>query len=184
MFLIVLGLLLWTWPHLMKEYTPGLRGRLSEQQAKPMVAVSAVLAIVLMVLGYRSADFVPLYTPVFEARHATYLLLVLAVVSFGMAKSKSHLRGWVRHPMFLGTIFWGLGHLLVRGDLASVVLFGGMILWAVAGWIVTNRRNPGHQRWTGGSVAGDLRLLAISVVVFVVIVVIHGWLGPKPFPMF
>lgn len=184
MALIILGLILWTWPHLMKEYSPALRARMGEKKAKPLVALSVLLAIVLMVIGYKTAEFVPLYTPVYEARHATYLLLVLAVAAMGLGHSKSHLRGKIRHPMFTGVILWGVGHLLVRGDLASVVLFGGMILWALAGWIVTNRNNPGYTPWRGGSLAGDLRLLLITIVAFVVIVLIHGWVGPQPLPIF
>ncbi|WP_196222718.1 NnrU family protein [Pseudooceanicola algae] len=181
MALIVLGLVLWTWPHLMSEYTPGLRAGLSEKKARPLVAIIALLAIVLMVIGYRGADYIPVYDPPAGARHATYLLMVLAVAAMGLGHSKSRLKRWIRHPMFTGAILWGTAHLLVRGDLASVLLFGGMILWAVAGWVVTNARHPEYSPPTGGSMAGDLRLAVITLVLFVVIVLIHGWLGPQPF---
>lgn len=38
-----------------------------------------------------------------------------------------------RHPFLWGVALWALGHLLVNGDLASVVLFGGMLALALFG---------------------------------------------------
>ncbi|MGR3453870.1 NnrU family protein [Pseudooceanicola sp.] len=182
MLLIALGLILWTWPHMMKEYTPGLRARIGDKAARPLVAVVALVAIVLMVLGYRSAEGGFVYAPPVWGQHLNNLLMVFAVAMFGVGHSKSRLRRHIRHPMFTGTILWGVSHLLVRGDSASVLLFGGLIVWAVAGWIVTNMRRP-WTRYEGGSLAGDLRLAVITVVLYAVIVLIHAWLGPNPLPM-
>ncbi|MBR9763613.1 MAG: hypothetical protein GYB53_08840 [Rhodobacteraceae bacterium] len=183
MALILLGLILWTWPHLMKEYTPGLRAGLSDGTAKGLVAVSAVVAIVLMVLGYRSADTIVVYAPPAWGLHLNNLLMLFAVGLFGGSHSSGHLKQYVRHPMFAGTILWGVSHLLVRGDAASILLWGGMILWAVASWIVTNRRNPGYVRPTSGTVKGDVILVVATVVAYIVIVLIHALIGPNPLPM-
>ncbi|QOL82966.1 NnrU family protein [Pseudooceanicola spongiae] len=183
MALILIGLILWTWPHMMKEYTPGLRAQQSEKLARPLVAVIALVAIVLMVIGYRSADVSPVYAPPVWGQHLNNLLMVFSVLMLGTSHSKSRLRGMLRHPMFLAVILWGVAHLLVRGDVAALLLWGGMIVWAVAGWIVTNARHPDYIPYSGGKLAGDIRLAVITVVVFVVIVLIHGWVGPSPLPM-
>ena len=64
---------------------------------------------------------------------------------------------------------------------SSLVLFGGMGLWAVISILLINRAEP---RWTPphrGTAAGDLRLVLIAAVAFVVIVGLHMWLGPSPF---
>ncbi|WP_158585601.1 NnrU family protein [Pseudooceanicola sediminis] len=183
MALILIGLILWTWPHLSKEYTPGLRAGLPENAARPLVAVVALIAVVLMVIGYRTADGAQVYFPPAWGQHLNNLLMVIAVLMLGTAHSKSRLRGRLRHPMFLAVILWGIAHLLVRGDSASLLLWGGMIVWAVAGWLVTNARHPDYIPYAGGTLAGDIRLALITVVVFAVIVLIHGWLGPNPLPM-
>ena len=183
MALILLGLVLWTWPHLMKEYTPGLRGGLSEGTAKAIVALTALLAIVLMVLGYRSADYIHVYAPPAWGQHLNNLLMLFSVALFGGAHSSGRIKQVVRHPVFAGTIVWAVAHLLVRGDAASVLLWGGMIVWAVAGWVVTNRRHPGYVRPTDGTLKGDLILVGITLVVYTVIVLIHSLVGPNPLPM-
>lgn len=38
-----------------------------------------------------------------------------------------------RHPFLWGVAIWALGHLLVNGDRASIVLFGAMLLLAIFG---------------------------------------------------
>jgi uncharacterized membrane protein len=41
------------------------------------------------------------------------------------------LRGKLRHPQLLAVKTWAVAHLLVNGDLASIMLFGGLLAWAV-----------------------------------------------------
>ena len=77
---------------------------------------------------------------------------------------------------------WAVAHLLVNGDRASLVLFGWMGLWAVAEMALINAREPAWVRPAPGTVAGDVRLVVITLVVFAVIVAVHTWLGYPPFP--
>jgi len=70
--------------------------------------------------------------------------------------------------------------LLVNGDLASVLLFGGMLIWAVLSVILINR----SQEWVRpepGDPKKDKLLVIITVVSFIVITVIHALLGVSPF---
>lgn len=184
MFLILLGLLLWTWPHNMKSLTPGLRAQLGDKTAPMVTAIASVLAIVLMVLGYRGADDAAfVYAPPAWGQHANNLLALIAVFLLALGHSKSRLRGKLRHPMLSAVILWAIAHLLVRGDAASLLLWGGLIAWALLSMMLINRRVPHASPYTGGSLAGDIRLVVISLVVFAVVVLLHGWLGPNPLPM-
>ncbi|MCM2403884.1 NnrU family protein [Rhizobium sp. S153] len=45
-----------------------------------------------------------------------------------------------RHPVQWGFTLWSLGHLVVNGDLRSLVLFGGLGLFSVAGLFILDRR--------------------------------------------
>ena len=49
------GVLLWSLAHLMKRVAPVLRSRLGSA-GRPLVAASIVLSVVLMILGYQSAE--------------------------------------------------------------------------------------------------------------------------------
>jgi uncharacterized membrane protein len=186
MTLLILGLALWVAVHMFKRLAPGARDALTERigagASKGVVAVALVVALVLIVIGFRAAPFVPLYSPPVWGVHVNNLAMLAAVALFGMGQSRGRARSWLRHPMLTGVVVWALAHLLVNGDLASVLLFGTMGAWAVAHMGLINLREPAWERPEPGPVSGDVRLAVITVVVYVVIALIHGWLGYWPFP--
>lgn len=178
---LVIGVLLWAYSHLMKRVTPGFRARLGDGPGKGLAAVLSLLAIWAMVQGYRSAEFIPLWEPPDVLRHVNNLLMVVAVVLVNLGYSRGVMRSWLRHPMLTAVKTWALAHLLVNGDLASVVLFGGLLAWAVVDVILINRMEPGWQRPAKGPVVNDVIYLAASAVLLGAIAWVHGWLG---YPVF
>ena len=88
----------------------------------------------------------------------------------------------LRHPQLVGFKIWALAHLLVNGDLASIILFGGLLAWAVGEVILINKAEP---EWTAPERAGmatRVRLAVITLVLYAVISAVHIWLGVWPFP--
>ncbi len=47
---------------------------------------------------------------------------------------------FIRHPVMVGFLLWGLGHLIINGDLVLIVLFGSMTLFAAFGMRIVDRR--------------------------------------------
>ena len=125
MLLLILGILLWVVPHLFKRLAPDMRAGMGDKGKGP-VALAIVLGIVLMVIGYRGAEFVPVYTPLPGMGHLNNTLMLVSVFLFGVGGTKGTLYTRMRHPMLWGTVIWAVAHLLVNGDSASVVLFGDM----------------------------------------------------------
>ena len=179
---LVLGVLLWSFVHLMKRLTPGLRASLGNG-GKAVVAIGSFAAIALMVIGYRSAATTELWSLGKPSVWIADLLMIAAVVLAGAANSKSRLRAAIRHPMLTGAAVWSVAHLLVRGDLASLVLFGGLGLWSVASMRLINSDEPEWKPYSEGTAAGDIKLAVISAVVLAVLVALHIWLGPNPLPV-
>ncbi|SLN61138.1 NnrU protein [Aquimixticola soesokkakensis] len=183
MFLLAIGLILWVFPHLSKMLAPKFRARMDEKRGRMAIALVTVVSLILIIAGYRIAPVIVVWSPPAFLQHLNNLLMVFAVLLFVAAHSKSRLRTKIRHPMLLGTAIWGFAHLLVNGDLASVILFGFMLVWALVTMQVTNARR-GHQTpFAGGTLKGDIRLGLITLVTFVVIVLIHTALGYPPVPM-
>lgn len=180
--LLVLGVLLWSGAHFFKRLAPDARASMGDK-GKGAVAGAIFVSIVLMVIGYRGNEADVLYVLPEFTRHINNLLMLIAVALYGLGNSKSRLRAKMRHPMLWGTVVWAVAHLLVNGDAASVVLFGGLLVWAVIEMRLINRAAHSYTPYEGGSVAGDVRLVLISLVVFAVIAGIHMWVGPSPFPM-
>jgi uncharacterized membrane protein len=114
--------------------------------------------------------------------HINNLLMLIAVGVFATAHTKGQLRGWTRHPMLLGVVVWGAAHLLVNGDLASILLFGSMVLWALISIVAINRAQPEWEKPERGDPSRDKILFGITIVAFALIAGIHNWLGVWPFP--
>jgi uncharacterized membrane protein len=177
--LLILGVILWIAAHYFKRLMPAARARLGDP-GKGLAALGIALGLIAMILGYSWADFSPVWTPPSFATHINNLLMVIAVFVFGMSATTGRLRGWLRHPQLLAVKIWAVAHLLVNGDLASIVLFGGLLAWAVGSVILINRAEV-WDRPEPGPAKNDIKLGVITIVVFVVITAIHTWLGVSPF---
>ena len=180
MTLLILCLLLWYQAHFFKRLAPARHAALGDR-SKKIVAVLIVISVVVMIFGYRMADFIPIWTPLAFLTGINNLLMLAAFFLIGMSATKGRLKGWMRHPMLLAVKVWALAHLMVNGDLASIVLFGGMLAWAVVSVILINRAEPEYVRPEPGPASKDILLVVISIVTFVIATVIHLALGVNPF---
>jgi len=178
---LIFGVLLWSAAHWFKRAAPGPRARLGDK-GKGLIALLIVVSIVMMVLGYRAADTVALWYLGGWAIHANNLLMLIAMVLFGVGHSKSRLRAMMRHPMLNGLVVWSVAHLMVNGDLASLVLWGGLSGWAILSMMVINAADPSPVPYDKGTLKGDIRLAVLSIVFFGAVVAFHGWIGPWPLP--
>jgi len=177
---LILGLVLWTAGHFFKRLAPDMRAGMGN--AGKGVAAAIILAgLVLMIIGYRGAEFINLWYPPTWTVHLNNLLMLIAVFVYGMSATRGRLRGKMRHPQLVAVKIWAVAHLLVNGDLASVILFGGMLVWAVVQVIVINRTEE-WVRPEPGKASKDILLVVITLVLFGVMTGIHSWLGVWPFP--
>lgn len=186
MTLLILGLVLWSAAHVLKRAAPGSRARIAEAlgagPSRALFALLIVAGLLGMIFGYRAAPFVPVYTPPGWGVHVNNLAMIAAVALFGMGSSKGRARSWLRNPMLTGVLVWALAHLLVNGDLAALILFGGLALWSVANIALINARAGPWTPPVPGPVSGDIRLLLIALALYAVIAGVHAWLGVWPFP--
>jgi uncharacterized membrane protein len=177
---LILGLLLWIAAHLFKRVAPDLRARMGNA-GKGVVALGVLAGLVLMVVGYRQAEFVNIWFPPAWTVHLNNLMMLGAVFLYGMSATKGRLRGAMRHPQLTAVKVWAVAHLLVNGDLASLILFGGLLGWAVLEVVMINRAET-WVRPVPGEASKDILLVVITLVMFAAIAAIHIWLGVWPFP--
>jgi uncharacterized membrane protein len=184
MTLLLVGLVVWTAGHLFERLMPDARAalsaRLGQNPSKGVMAFVIALGLVLIIIGYRRAAVENVWFPPVWTTHLNNLLMLIAVALLGLGHSKSRARRWVRDPMLTSVVVWSIAHLLVNGDVASIVMFGWLGVWALVE-IAISRSRPAPLP-PAGSVAGDVRYVLITLVVFAVIVAIHTWLGVPPFP--
>lgn len=180
MILLSFGVILWAAAHYFKRIAPDARAQMGDK-GKGLVAVAIVVSLLLMIFGYRGADFIHVWSPPSWTVHLNNLMMLGAVFVYGMSATTGRLRGKMRHPQLTAVKIWAVAHLLVNGDLASIILFGGLLAWAVGSVIVINRAGP-WVRPKPGDAKKDILLVVITLVLFAVMTAIHAWLGVWPFP--
>lgn len=177
---LLIGLLLWWVAHLFKRLAPARRAEMGEK-GKAMTALGVGLGLVLMIIGYRVSAFVPVYDPPAWGRHANNLLVLIAFYMFAVAGAKTRLARHLRHPMLLGVVLWSVAHLLVNGDLSSIVLFGGLLLWALLEMIVISRAEPVWTPPAPGPMRKEITSVIATLVLYALVALVHTWLGYYPF---
>lgn len=180
MTLLIAGGALWIGAHFFKRLMPRTRAAMGNK-GKGLVAVLTLASVVMMVIGYRSTEGGNIYNPMAGMGHANNLLMVLALFMMGAGSSRGWVASKVRHPMMWGMVIWAGAHLLVNGDCASVVLFGGLGGWALVQMALVNRGDGAWERPEVGPVGKDMKNLLIALVLYALITGVHIWLGYSPF---
>jgi len=150
--------------------------RLGEGPYKIIYSLVAILAIALIAWGYaryRATGWIDVWHPPGFMRHVKVALMWPSIVCFAAAYSPGHIKTTLKHPMLVGVKLWAFAHLLANGDLGSIVLFGGVLAWAVVDRISLKRRtDPGGPVIPVGGwkndvvavIAGTLVYLALGFV--------------------
>jgi len=178
--LLILGVLIWSGAHLFKRVAPDRRAAMGDA-GKGLVTVLLVLSIVLMVLGYRWADPVILWDSPRFLTHLNNLLMLFAIYLFAVSGMKTGLSRVIRHSQLTAVKTWALAHLLVNGDLASLILFGGLLAWAVISVIVINRAQREWTKPAPAPMGKEIGAIVGAVVVMGAISWLHMLVGPSPF---
>jgi len=177
---LVIGVALWSGAHLFKRLAPERRAAMGEG-GKGAVALALLVSIVLMVLGYRWADYIHVWTPPSFLTHLNNLLMLLAVYLFAASILKTAITRRIRHPQLTAVKTWALAHLLVNGSLAGIILFGGLLAWAVVAVILINRAQRVWQRPAPVSAVTEAMAVGAALIGTFVIGTIHNWLGVWPY---
>ena len=179
MLLLILGIVLWIVFHVFKRVMPEKRAKFGDV-GKGIAAVGVLGGLTLMIIGYRAAPVIQIWSPPEIFTHINNLLMVLAAVLLAMSVSKGRMSGRMRHPMLTAVKTWAVAHLMVNGDLASILMFGSMLVWAVWSVILINKA----ETWEKPEITDtgrDWVFLAAAVGFFALMVVGHLWSGVHPF---
>lgn len=204
-----------------------LTGRIGDGPYMGLFSLTLILGIVWLGFAYASARHAQADEMLWDVTPATrmvqitlQLLAMLLIVpglttpnptsvrQEGALQNPEVVKGMLRitrHPFLWGVAIWALGHLLVNGDLASILLFAAMLLLALFGTlsIDAKRRRKLGKAWDAFAAqtsnipfaaiaAGRQRLslgeigwwrLALGVVVWAVLGWAHPYLfGVRAFP--
>jgi len=169
MTLLVLGLCLFIAIHLFPAFQAqrtALIERFGELKYKGLFALASIASFALILIGKGSAPFVEIWQPPQMLAFVTKLLMLPTMILLVAAYIPSNFKRKIRHPMLMAVKVWALAHLLINGDLASIILFGSFLVFAILAMISANRRAE-WKKPEEKSIFLDILVILIGGVVYV-----------------
>ena len=172
---LIAGLAVFLGIHSLRMMAPAWRDArleaMGEGSWKGVYSLISLAGLLLLIWGYAQArpEADVLYVPPVWTRHLAWLLMALAFISLMVANLPAgRLKPLLKHPMLLSVKLWAFAHLLANGDVASVLLFGAFLAWAVWNRIAVKRRGgalpqPGPITYDLAAVASGLALWALFI---------------------
>lgn len=165
MTLFILGLLIFfgthLWTALARKGREGLIAKLGAGPYKGLYSLAAIAGFALIVIGWRGADTSVVYAPPAFLTHVTYLLVLLALILLAAAYLPAgKIAAAAKHPMLAGVKLWAFGHLLVNGEVRSIMLFGAFLAYGVIDRIAVKKRNEPTPK--AGPISNDLIAVAVG----------------------
>lgn len=188
MVILIIGLVVFLGAHTFRAIAPSGReaaiARFGENGYKGLFTITSLIGIVLIIWGFARTTGAPefLYAPPFWLRHITELLVLVALIlAVASSLPPSHIGRLVRHPLLLGTLLWAVAHLFVNGEVATTVLFGAFLAWAIID-LFGQRGRAAASEPAAPSWRNDILAVLIGAAVYGVLVWrAHQWLfGVSP----
>ncbi len=178
MALLTLGLIMFGGIHLVPS-APKLRSNmikhLSERGYQAVFAGTALAGLLLIIIGKANAPFVSLWSPPSWGDTAALVLMPIAFILLVGAYLPSNIKRVTAHPMLWGVEVWAVAHLLANGDLASLILFGGLGTLALVMMGSSQARGvvaPGPKL----PVSKDLTTVAVGLIAYAILFALHPYL--------
>lgn len=186
---LIAGVALWSVVHLYPAILPGNRTRLVDKLGanayRGLFSLDIVIALVLVIVGWRMADVRPVYAPPLYGSPVVTGLMFISFLLFAGASAPGNIKRVLRHPMLLGMLTWSVAHLLANGDNRSIVLFGGLGLWSIASIVLINRRDGGWQRPAAVPASKDAMTIVATLLIFGLATYLHRFvIGVSALPGF
>ena len=189
MILFTLGLILFFSIHMLPFY-PEYRAQLIEKldndtidaegMYKIIFSVISLVGLIFAGIGKGSIEFIGLWdTPEFF-RYCAVILILMSFILMVAAYTPNNIKRYVPHPMLTGVIIWGVTHMLVNGDVISLILFGIFVAYSVMAINLISRRDQdkGSEQDAQESipVVKDAIVVGVAMLGFLLVLWMHKFL--------
>jgi uncharacterized membrane protein len=145
MTLLIIGIIVFLGVHLLPtvaDLRAQLVSSLGEAGYKIAFSLLSLASLALLIYGFATAPVVQLWSPPAWIRWVAIVLMLPAFIFLVAAYVPGRIRARLKHPFLVAVKTWALAHLLANGDLASMILFGSFLAYAVYDRITLKHRRP------------------------------------------
>jgi uncharacterized membrane protein len=167
---LIAGVLLWSLTHLSLALAPQFKtlivAKIGPLPWKGLFALVISLSLVMIIAGWRTTIPATIWVPPAGLRHLTMTLAPIAFILFFAARQPTDIKRFIRHPQLTGVKLWAVAHLLINGDTRSIIVFGGLLAWAVLEVIFINRREG--KDWVRPQPVGLVKSTASAIIALII----------------
>ncbi|HSD91603.1 MAG TPA: NnrU family protein [Methyloceanibacter sp.] len=180
MTLLILGIVVFLGVHLLPtlgNVRANLVARLGENGYRALFSLASIAGFVLLVWGFAKAPVIQIWSPPGWTRWMAIALMLPAFIFLVAAYIPGEIKAKLKHPFLIAIKTWALAHLIANGDLASIILFGSFLAYAVYDRITLKRRQPTSLIETPGpgSRRNDLIAVLLGTALYLAFLI---WLHP------
>lgn len=173
--LLIIGTVVFFLIHLLPSFVSkrqSLINSYGEPAYKGVFSLLAAIGLGLIVVGKIKADFIGLWVLPGWTRYLTISFLLISFILLPAAYLPNNIKRFTPHPMLWAVVLWSVGHLMANGDLASLILFAGFIVFALFNIKSANIRGVTEQAFRL-PIRNDLMVIVAGVLAFAVVFFLH-----------
>jgi uncharacterized membrane protein len=186
--IMILGLAVFVAPHVFvtrRDARAAAIARMGEGPYKGLFSLVSIVGVILIGWGfarYRATGWIEVWSPPTWTRHVTVALVWPAIVMIVAAYIPGNIKRILKHPMLAGVKLWALAHLISNGELGSILLFGGILAWAVFDRIsLKSRTDAGGPPIPVGGPGQDVIAVIVGTLVYLALGFwFHPWVIGVP----
>jgi uncharacterized membrane protein len=166
---LILGLLVFLATHVfvtMRETRSAAIARVGMNAYRALFSIVSLVSLALIIWGYRNTPWIQVWSPPAFMRHITIGLMLLASIALVAYFIPSHIKAWLKHPLLVAAKTWAFAHLLVNGDLGSIVMFGVFLAWGVYARIAANKRGDQGFTTLPAGWTNDIIVVLLGIVIY------------------
>ena len=169
MTLLIAGLALFFAGHIFTTFR-GARAAaikaIGERSYKIAYSAFALAGFALIIVGWGARPMVTVWEPPYWTRYVAQALMIPAMILLVAAYLPAgRIKAGAKHPMLAAVKIWAFAHLVANGDLASIVLFGAFLVYAVYDRIAVKGR-AGTSPVVAGPARNDLIAVAVGLIAY------------------
>jgi len=157
-----------------------LRESLGPKRYRGLFSIVSAVGLGLIIYGKSIAPVEPIWPGWAPGFHLSLAVMPFVFILLAAANMPGYIRAKLKHPMLIGTALWAAIHLSVNGDLASILLFGGILAWALIDLVSVIARDKTLIGTKPPSIRFDVIAVVAGSALFFVVAYFHGDLFGRP----
>ena len=176
--LLILGIIIFFSIHLVPIFPLKniLINRLGENKYKGLFSLIALVGLLIIIYGFRSADLYHIWDPLPYSKEIALALMPISIILLAAANIKTNIKRFIKHPMLIGILIWSFVHLLANGDLRSIILFASFGVYALID-IIFSKKVLTTNIAANYTLSKDIMVIIIGLVVYFIVVYFHQFIA-------